>query len=82
VAGVPAAQDVSHARGPEGLRHYVEQVARLGVDSIKILLSSDEAFAPGGSQLLLYTEEEVAAIGAAAKAAGVCSPAMLRRRKP
>ena len=50
VPGVPAAQDGAHARGVEGLRSYVQQMARLGVDTIKILLSSDEGFAPGGDR--------------------------------
>jgi imidazolonepropionase-like amidohydrolase len=68
VPGVPAAQDGAHARGVEGLRSYVQQMARLGVDTIKILLSSDEGFAPGGAQMLLYTEAEVAAIGETARA--------------
>jgi imidazolonepropionase-like amidohydrolase len=71
VPGVPAAQDGAHARGVEGLRTYVRQMAQLGVDTIKILLSSDEGFAPGGAQVLLYSEPEVAAIGETAREAGV-----------
>jgi imidazolonepropionase-like amidohydrolase len=71
VPGVPAAQDGAHARGVEGLRAYVQKMAKLGVDTIKILLSSDEGFAPGGAQVLLYSEEEVAAIGESAREAGV-----------
>jgi imidazolonepropionase-like amidohydrolase len=68
VPGVPAAQDGAHTRGVEGLRAYVQKMAKLGVDTIKILLSSDEGFAPGGAQMLLYTEEEVATIGETARA--------------
>lgn len=71
VPGVPAAQDAAHTRGVEGLREYVRKMAALGVDTIKILLSSDEGFAPGGAQVLLYTDDEVAAIGESARAAGV-----------
>jgi imidazolonepropionase-like amidohydrolase len=71
VPGVPAAQDGAHARGVEGLRAYVRQMAQLGVDTIKILLSSDEGFAPGGAQVLLYSEPEVAVIGETAREAGV-----------
>jgi imidazolonepropionase-like amidohydrolase len=43
----------------------------LGCDTIKFLLSSDEGFAPGGSQILMYSEEEVQAIGQAAREAGI-----------
>ncbi len=71
VMGVPGSHDREHARGVEGLRAYVMNMARAGVDSIKFLLSSDEGFEPGGSQRLLYSEEEVAAIGDAARQAGV-----------
>lgn len=71
VAGVPNSQDAGHARGVEGLSQYVRDMVQLGVDSIKILLSSDDAFAPGGAQQLLYTDEEVAAIGATAREQGV-----------
>jgi len=71
VPGVPAAQDGAHVRGVEGLRGYVREMAQLGVDTIKVLLSSDEGFAPGGAQQLLYSEEEVAAIGESARTSGV-----------
>jgi len=38
-------------------------MAKAGMDSIKFLLSSDDAFTPGGHQKLTYSAEEVAAIG-------------------
>jgi imidazolonepropionase-like amidohydrolase len=41
------------------------------VDSIKFLLSSDDAFVTGGSKLVTYTDAEVAAIGAQARECGV-----------
>ena len=53
------------------MREYVKAMARERIDSIKFLLSSDEAFKPGGSQELTYTEEEVAAIGEQARESGV-----------
>ena len=34
-------------------------------------MSSDEGFAPGGSQVLMYSEEEAQAIGRAAREAGI-----------
>lgn len=71
VMGVPAVQDSPHERGAAGMRAYVAKMADLGVDSIKVLLSSDEGFSPGGAQMLLYTEEEVAAISEEAHRRGV-----------
>jgi len=53
------------------MRAYVREMAKAGVDSIKFLLSSDEAFSPGGSQQLTYAEDEVAAIGEQARESGV-----------
>ena len=57
--------------GPEAIRAYIRGMAKAGMDSIKFLLSSDEAFKPNGSQFLTYTEEEVAAIGDEARNCGV-----------
>jgi imidazolonepropionase-like amidohydrolase len=71
VMGVPAGHDPTHDRDIAGLRTYVKKMADMGVDSIKFLLSSDEGFAPGGSQVLMYSEEEAQAIGQAARDAGV-----------
>lgn len=71
VMGVPASHDRDHERGVAGLRAYVRQMAAAGADSIKFLLSSDEGFQPGGSQHLLYSEEEVQAIGEEARQAGI-----------
>jgi len=58
-------------RGPEAMRGYVREMAAEGIDTIKYNLSSDDAFVEGGSLKLMYTDEEVAAIGAAAREAGV-----------
>jgi imidazolonepropionase-like amidohydrolase len=69
--GVKADEGAQHPRGPAAMRAYVREMAQAGVDSIKFLLSSDEAFSPGGSQQLTYTEDEVAAIGAQARESGV-----------
>jgi imidazolonepropionase-like amidohydrolase len=71
VMGVPEGHDPTHDRDIAGLRAYVKRMADLGADSIKFLLSSDEGFAPGGSQVLMYSEEEAQAIGQAARDAGV-----------
>ena len=71
VMGVPAGHDPTHDRSIEGLRHYVKQMKLLGCDTIKFLLSSDEGFAPGGSKVLMYSEDESQAIGQAARDAGI-----------
>ena len=71
VVGVPEGHDPIHDRSVEGLRDYVRSMKELGCDTIKFLLSSDEGFAPGGSQVLMYSEEEVQAIGRAAEEAGI-----------
>lgn len=71
VMGVPAGHDPTHDRDIAGLRNYVKAMKALGCDTIKFLMSSDEGFAPGGAQLLMYSEEEAQAIGAAARTANI-----------
>ena len=71
VMGVPAGHDPTHDRDIPGLQAYVRAMKALGCDTIKFLLSSDEGFAPGGAQTLMYSEEEAQAIGAAARDAGI-----------
>jgi imidazolonepropionase-like amidohydrolase len=71
VMGVPAAHDAVHDRDIPGLQAYVKAMKALGCDTIKFLMSSDEGFAPGGAQQLLYTENEAQAIGEAAREAGI-----------
>jgi len=71
VMGVPAGHDPTHDRSLEGLKDYVKQMKLLGCDTIKFLMSSDEGFAPGGSQVLMYSEEESQVIGRAARDAGI-----------
>lgn len=71
VMGVPEGHDPTHDRDIQGLRQYVADMKTLGCDTIKFLLSSDEGFAPGGSQVLMYSEEETRAIGEAAREQGV-----------
>lgn len=71
VIGVPAGHDPTHDRDIPGLRQYVDDMKALRCDTIKFLMSSDEAFAPGGAQTLMYSEEEAQAIGEAAREAGI-----------
>ncbi|HEX4948511.1 MAG TPA: amidohydrolase family protein, partial [Blastocatellia bacterium] len=65
------AEGNKHGRGVEAMRAYVAEMAELGVDSIKLLLSGDDAFASGASQNLTYTEEEVAAAASEAHSRGL-----------
>lgn len=69
--GLPASHDRSHERGPQGLRDYVAAMARLGVDSIKFELSGNDIDGPGESARVLFTDDEVAAIGEQAAESGV-----------
>jgi imidazolonepropionase-like amidohydrolase len=71
VLGVPAGHDPNHDRDIPALRAYVKAMKELGCDTIKFLMSSDEGFAPGGAQVLMYSEEEAQAIGEAAREAGI-----------
>lgn len=71
VMGVPAGHDPTHDRSIEGLIAYVKAMKAQRCDTIKFLMSSDEGFAPGGAQVLMYSEEEAQAIGRAAREAGI-----------
>jgi imidazolonepropionase-like amidohydrolase len=71
VMGVPAGHDPTHDRSLDGLQTYIRQMKLLGCDTIKFLMSSDEGFAPGGSQVLMYSEEESQVIGQSAREADI-----------
>lgn len=64
--------DVDHGRGPAAVRAFVERCKAAGIDSVKLVVSGEDALLPGSSQHILYTEEEMAAAGEAARAAGLC----------
>jgi len=53
------------------LRDYVAAKKAQGCDTIKFLMSSDDAFQQGGSQTLMYSEAEAQAVGEAAREAGI-----------
>lgn len=71
VMGVPEGHDPTHDRSIDGLVAYVKAMKAQGCDTIKFLMSSDEGFAPGGSQVLMYSEAEAQAIGRAAREADI-----------
>jgi imidazolonepropionase-like amidohydrolase len=71
VMGVPEGHDPNHDRSIPGLVAYVKDMKAQGCDTIKFLMSSDEGFAPGGAQVLMYSEAEAQAVGQAAREAGI-----------
>jgi imidazolonepropionase-like amidohydrolase len=71
VMGVPEGHDPTHDRDIPGLIAYVKSMKALGCDTIKFLMSSDDAFQRGGAQTLMYSEEEAQAIGKAAADEGI-----------
>jgi imidazolonepropionase-like amidohydrolase len=58
-------------QGPEACRVFVREQAGMGFDSVKFLLSNDDVFVPGGSQMTQYTSEEAVAAGEQARQEGV-----------
>jgi len=56
---------------PEGVAAFVRQMAAAGFENIKLLLSNDDVFAEGGSQVTQYTDAEASAARDAAAEAGV-----------
>jgi imidazolonepropionase-like amidohydrolase len=70
-AALDAGKVDAHGTGPDAIRAFVRGCADIGARSVKILLSGEDALKPGASQLLMYSEEEVAAAGEAARETGV-----------
>jgi imidazolonepropionase-like amidohydrolase len=66
----PAAY-VSHGRGPEAMRAFIDHCAKLKIDSVKLQISGEDALKPGASQQILYDEDEVQAAGEQAKKHGL-----------
>lgn len=58
-------------QGPESVGRWVTDKAAQGFDSVKLLVSNDDVFVPGGSMMTQYSAEELNAAGEAARAAGV-----------
>ncbi len=58
-------------QGPDACRAFVREQAAIGFDSVKFLLSNDDVFIPGGSQITQYTQEEASAAGEQARESGV-----------
>lgn len=58
-------------QGPDASRNFVREQAAMGYDSVKFMLSSDDVFTPGGSQITQYSAEEANAAGDQARDDGV-----------
>jgi imidazolonepropionase-like amidohydrolase len=67
----PGGHVVADWKGPESCAKWVHEKADQGFENIKILVSNDDVFLPGGSMLTEYTAEELAAASAAASERGV-----------
>jgi imidazolonepropionase-like amidohydrolase len=61
----------AHGTGPEAIRAFVRECAGLGAKVVKFLLSGESALQPGASLRLLYSDAEIAAAGAEARASNV-----------
>ena len=58
-------------QGPGPVAQWVRDCAEQGYDTVKLLLSNDDVFVEGGSQITQYTVEEVDAAGDQARQSGV-----------
>jgi imidazolonepropionase-like amidohydrolase len=57
--------------GPDAVARWVRECAEQGYDNVKILLSNDDVFMPGGSHITQYDALEANAAGEQARASGV-----------
>jgi imidazolonepropionase-like amidohydrolase len=62
---------VDRGHGTDAVRAFVGLCQGNRIDSIKLLISGEDALMPGASQQLLYTAEELEAICDAARSAGI-----------
>ena len=67
----PDGHFVADWQGPDACRQYVIENAAQGFDSVKFLLSNDDVFVEGGSQITQYSWEEAQAAGEQARESGV-----------
>ena len=63
--------DIFNGRGADAMRGFFAHCAAGGVGSVKLVISGEDALKPGSAQDILYTAEEIAAAGDAAKAHGL-----------
>jgi imidazolonepropionase-like amidohydrolase len=48
-------------RGPDAMRAFVRRCKDIGIDTVKLVISGEDALLPGSSQHILYDEAEVVA---------------------
>jgi imidazolonepropionase-like amidohydrolase len=63
--------NVNHGRGPAAVRAFIAHCKQIGIDSVKLVISGEDALKPGSSQDILYSAEEMQAAGEAAREAGL-----------
>lgn len=63
--------NVFNGRGAEAMRGFMAYCAREGVESVKLVISGEDALKPGSSQDILYTDEEMVTAGQAARECGL-----------
>jgi imidazolonepropionase-like amidohydrolase len=63
--------DVDHGRGPAAISAFIDKCAALGVESVKLLISGEDALLPGSSQHILYEEDELQAADVGARRHGL-----------
>lgn len=63
--------DVFNGRGPEAMRAFMNYCKDQGIGSVKLVISGEDALKPGTAQEVLYTDEEMAEAGRAAKELGL-----------
>ncbi|MFK4870925.1 amidohydrolase family protein [Novosphingobium sp. ZW T3_23] len=63
--------DVFNGRGPDAMRQFVSYCRDEGVQSIKLVVSGEDALKPNSAMDVLYTREEMLAAGEATREAGM-----------
>lgn len=63
--------NVFNGRGADAMRGFVKHCAEAGVQSIKLVVSGEDALKPGTAQHVLYTEDEMIAAREATREAGL-----------
>jgi len=60
--GVETGKKVSmEGRGPDAMRAFVKRCGEIGIDTVKLVISGEDALLPGSSQHILYDQDEVTA---------------------
>ena len=63
--------DIFNGRGAKAMRAFVQHCKDIGVDSVKLIVSGEDALKPGTARDILYSEEEMQAAGEAARDLGL-----------